>query len=84
MMSKVDVYRHLIHAVLLQIITHKYFKKSYLGIFSSVYARKYRLKSIFFQLNLESKQTYVSKTTESVKVPIGLRTICMGKKYLML
>lgn len=35
---------------------------------------------IFFLLNLKSKQTYVSQTTKSVKIPVRFKMICLGRR----
>lgn len=51
-----------------------YFQESILG--------NIKTEVNFFPLNLKSRQIYVSKTADNVKIPIEFRMICMGKKYL--
>lgn len=52
----------------------------YLGVFSSIYAKEY--KKTFLLLNLKPKQTYVSKTTGSVKYLQGLEWFTQEKSVL--
>ena len=74
-MSKVDVYRHLIPDVLLEIITYKYFR-----IFLASMLESKKTEFIFSLLNLKSNQTYLSNTTESIQIPVEFRMICIGRK----